>query len=60
MQKNPHFGALFEFDPEIERTFHELKRQKAFQEVTTTSNMAGGANMQRRTLWDDDTSQVHS
>jgi len=42
MQKKPHFGALFEFDLEIERIFHKLKRQKAFHEATTISNMVGG------------------
>jgi len=52
MQKNPHFGALFKFDPEIERTFHKLKRRKAFQEVTTTSKMVGGEDVQRQTLRD--------
>ena len=50
MQKNPHFRALFEFDPEIERTFHKLKRQRAFQEETTTSKMVSGEDVQRRTL----------
>jgi len=35
MQKN-HF---FEFDPEIERTFHILQRQRA---SLTKSSMAGG------------------
>jgi len=31
MPKSPNFRALFEFDPEIEQTFHRLKRQKAFK-----------------------------
>ena len=36
MQKSP----LFEFDPEIERTLHKLKRQRA-QLTEPTSEMAG-------------------
>ena len=47
MQKNPHFGALFEFDPEIERTSHKLKRQRPFQEEQTISMMKGGEDVQR-------------
>jgi len=43
MQKNP----LFEFDPEIDRTFHKLKRQRA---LLTKSSMAAGEKAQRRTL----------
>jgi len=35
MQNNP----LFEVDPEIEKSFHKLKRQRA---VLTKSSMAGG------------------
>jgi len=46
MQKSP----LFEFDPEIERTLHKLKRQSA-QLTESNSEMAGGEEAQRRTLW---------
>jgi len=37
MQKSP----LFEFDPEIERTLHKLKRQRALL-IAFESEMAGG------------------
>jgi len=47
----------FEFHPEIERTFHKLKRQKAF---LTTSSMVGGEEAQRWTLWDSVPSGAHS
>ena len=46
MQKSP----LFEFDPEIERTFHKLKRQRVLL-IAFKSKMAGGEEAQRRTLW---------
>ena len=59
MQNNSHFGAPFEFDPKIEPTFHKLKRQKVLQEVTTTSNMVGGEETQRRTLRDYVTPEAH-
>jgi len=36
MQKSP----LFEFDPEIERTFHKLKRQRD-QLIESEFSMAG-------------------
>ena len=52
MQNNP----LFEFDLKIERTFHKLKRQRAF---LTTSTMTGG-EAQRRTLKDYVTPGAHS
>ena len=55
MQKSP----LFEFDPEIERTFHKLKRQRA-QLIPSISEMAGGEEAQRRTLRDYVTLGVHS
>ena len=55
MQKSP----LFEFDPEIERTLHKLKRQRA-QLTESTSEMAGGGEEQRRTLRDFVTPGVHS
>jgi len=29
MHKNPQFGALFEFDTEIERTFHKFEKAKS-------------------------------
>jgi len=45
MQKNP----LFEFDHEIERTFHKLKRQRA---LLTASSMAGEEEAQRQTIRD--------
>jgi len=60
MQKSPRFEALFEFNLEIERTFHKLKRQKAIQEEQTTSNMTGGEEAQRQTLRDFVTPGVHS
>ena len=41
MQKSP----LFEFNPEIERTFHKLKRQKALL-TASPSSMAGGEKAQ--------------
>jgi len=52
MHKSSHFRALFEFDPDIERTSHKLKRQLASQEEPTASMMAGGEDVQQRTLWD--------
>ena len=55
MQMSP----LFEFDPEIERTFHKLKRQRA-QLIAFTSSMVGGEEAQRRTLRDYITPGVHS
>jgi len=55
MQKSP----LFEFDPEIERTFHKLKRQRA-QLIASTSEMVGGEEVQKRTLRDYVTPGVHS
>jgi len=42
MHKSPFLGEFFEFDPEIDQTFHKLKRQRAYQEETTTSTMGGG------------------
>ena len=45
MQNN----SLFEFDPEMERTFHKLKMQTVF---LTTSAMAGGEEAHRQTLRD--------
>jgi len=53
MQKNP----LLEFDPEIERIFHKLKRQIA---LLTKSSMAGGEEVQRQTLRDYVTPGAHS
>jgi len=50
MQKSPHFGASFEFDLKIERTFHNLKKQRALEESTFTPTMAGGEEAERRTL----------
>jgi len=55
LQKSP----LFEFDLEIERTFHKLKRQRALL-IESASEMAGGEEAQRRTLRDYVTSGVHS
>jgi len=55
MQKSP----LFEFNPEIERTFHKLKRQRA-QLIESEFSMTGGEAAQRRTLRDYVTSGVHS
>ena len=55
MQKNP----LFEFDPEIERTFHKLKKQRA-QLIESTSKMAGSEEAQRQTLRDYVTLGAHS
>jgi len=46
MQKSPSF----EFDPEIERNFYKLKRQRA-QLIEYEFSMAGGEE-QRRTLRD--------
>jgi len=42
MQKSPRFEALFQFNLEIEMTFHKLKRQKAIQEEKIASSMVGG------------------
>ena len=47
MQKSPPF----EFDPEIERTFDKLKRQRALL-IESEFSMAGGEEAQRRTLRD--------
>jgi len=55
MQKS----SLFEFDPEIERPFHKLKRQRA-QLIASASEMAGGEEAQRRTLRDYVTPGAHS
>jgi len=55
MQTSP----LFEFDLEIERTFHKLKRQRA-QLIPSTFEMAGGGEEQKRTLRDYLTPGVHS
>jgi len=55
MQKSP----LFEFDPEIERTLHKLKRQRALLTESEFS-MAGREEEQRTTLRDYVTSGVHS
>jgi len=50
-------AALLEFDPEIERIFHKLKRQIA---LLTKSSMAGGEEVQRQTLRDYVTPGAHS
>jgi len=55
MQKSP----LFEFDLEIERTFHKLKRQRALL-TASQFEMAGGEEAQRRTLRDYVTPGAHS
>jgi len=55
MQKSP----LFEFDHEIERTFHKLKRQRALL-IASQSSMARGEEAQRRTLRDYVTLGAHS
>ena len=55
MQKSP----LFEFDPEIERTFHKLKRQRALL-TASQSSMVGGEEAQRRPLRDYVTLGAHS
>jgi len=55
MQKSP----LFEFDPEIERTFHKLKTQRALL-IESEFSMAGGEEAQRRTLRDYVTLGAHS
>jgi len=48
-----------EFDPEIERTFYKLKRQRALL-IASESEMAGGEEVQRRTLRDYVTPGAHS
>jgi len=53
MKKNP----LFEFDPEIERTFDKLKRQRA---LLTAFSMAGGDEEKRQNLRDYVTPGAHS
>jgi len=50
---------LFEFDLEIERTFHKLKRQRALL-IASESEMAGGEEAQRRTLRDCVTPGAHN
>jgi len=55
MQKSP----LFKFDPEIERTLHKLKRQRA-PLIASESEMAGGEEAQRRALHDHVTLGAHS
>jgi len=47
MQKTP----LFEFDPEKERTFHKLKRQRALL-TASPSSMVGREEAEKRTLGD--------
>jgi len=63
MHKNPHLGSLFEFDVEIESTFHNLKRHQYIQEEseadTSTSMMVDGENVQRRTPRDYVTLGAH-
>ena len=59
MHKSPKCRALFDFDLEHERTFHSLKRRRAFQEGTSTSTMEGGEDGQRRTLTDYVTLGTH-
>ena len=53
MHKDPRFAALFEFDPEIWRTFHRLKRHRQFgerfEEGTSTPTMIDEDEAQRRT-----------
>ena len=53
MQKNP----LFKFDPEIERTFHKLKRQRV---LLTAFAMVEGEEAQSRTLIDYGTLGAYS
>ena len=64
MHKDPQFAALFEFDPEIERTFRRSKRhcqfKERFEEVTSTPTMAEGEDAQRKTLLDFVTPGIHS
>jgi len=55
MQKSP----LFEFNPEIEKTFDKLKRQRASL-TASQSLMAGGEEAQRQTLQDYVTMGAHS
>ena len=55
MQKGP----LFKFDPEIERTSHKLKQQRALL-IASEFEMAGGEKAQRRTLRDYVTLGAHS
>jgi len=55
MQKSP----LFEFDPEIERTFHKLKGQGVLL-IESEFSMAGREEEQRRTLREYVTPGVHS
>jgi len=55
MQKSP----LFEFDPEIERAFYKLKRQRALL-IESEFSMAGREEEQRRTLRDYVTPGFHS
>jgi len=55
MQKSP----LFEFDLEIEKTFHKLKRQRALL-IESEFSMAGREEEQRRTLRNYVTPGVHS
>jgi len=55
MQKS----SLFEFDPEIERIFHKLKRQRALL-IESEFSMAGRDEEQRRTLRDYVTPGAHS
>jgi len=55
MQKS----SLFEFDPEIERTFHKLKRKRALL-IKFEFSMAGREEEQRRTLRGYVTLGVHS
>ena len=50
---------LFEFDPDIERTFHKLKKQRALL-IASPSSMAGGGEAQRWTLRDYVTMGAHS
>jgi len=50
---------LFEFDPEIESTFHKLKRQRALL-IAYESEMAGREKAQRHTLRDYVTPGAHS
>ena len=55
MQKSP----LFDFNLEIERTFHKLKRQRALL-IESEFSMAGREEEQRRTLRDFVTPGVYS
>jgi len=64
MQKDHRFATLFEFDPEIEMTFHRLKRhyqlEERSKEAAPTSSMVGVEEAQRRILRDYVTPGAHN